>query len=155
MSKSSPESEKGRLLSYLKSLIEERIAESKAAIDSTMEARDSDSKSTAGDKHEVGRAMAQIELENQAAQLSKNEKLLDQLELIRLDRLNDEVGFGSLVKTDSGSYFISIGLGQVTIGDDFFFVISRESPFGQAVNGKKLGEEFFFNDRVYKVTGIS
>lgn len=155
MTVSSSLSDKEGLLSHLKSIIEARIAEAKEAIEATVESRDSDSKSTAGDKHEVGRAMIQIELDNQSAQLAKNKKLLEQLELIKLDRACDEVGFGNLVKTNSGNYFISIGIGQVELDEDRYFVISRESPIGRAMEGKKVNDEFSFNERVFTILAIS
>lgn len=155
MTVSSSLSDKADLLSHLKSIIEARIAEAKEAIEATVESRDSDSKSTAGDKHEVGRAMIQIELDNQSAQLAKNKKLLEQLELIKLDRTCDEVGFGNLVKTNSGTYFISIGIGQVEMDENRYFVISRESPIGQTMEGKKVKDEFSFNERVFTILDIS
>lgn len=155
MTVSSSFSDKAKLLNHLKSIIAARIAEAKKAIEATIVSRDSDSKSTAGDKHEVGRAMIQIELDNQSLQLAKNKMLLEQLEMIRLDRTCDEVGFGNLVKTNSGTYFISIGIGQVELDGSRYFVISRESPIGQAMEGKKVKDEFSFNERNLRILTIS
>ncbi len=146
---------KSKLLSYSKQLIQDRIAEAEIAHEATRESRDSDTKSTAGDKHEVGRAMIQIELDNQAAQLSKNKVLLEQLKLVRLDRSLEEVGFGSLVEMNTGTYFISIGLGRIEYEGVTYFIISRESPIGQAMDSKKRGDTFEFNGNSFEIKNIS
>lgn len=133
----------------------DRISEAELALEATRESRDSDTKSTAGDKHEVGRAMIQIELDNQASQLAKNKLLHEQLEMVHLDRSLEKVGFGSLVEMNSGVYFISIGLGRITFDEVSYFVISRESPIGQAMDSKKVGASFEFNGNTFEIKNIS
>ncbi len=145
---------KADIIEYLKILIQERISEAQESIASTKASRDSDSKSTAGDKHEVGRAMAQIELENQEAQLHRNLKLQEDLENIRLDRSTEEIGRGSLVLTDSGKYFVSIGLGAVEIGQEMIFVISEESPIGQLLRSKSAGDIVDFNGKRIEILNL-
>ncbi len=145
---------KADIIEYLKILIQERISEAQESIASTKASRDSDSKSTAGDKHEVGRAMAQIELENQEAQLHRNRKLREDLENIRLDRSTEEIGRRSLVLTDSGKYFVSIGLGAVEIGQEMIFVISEESPIGQLLRSKSAGDIVDFNGKRIEILNL-
>lgn len=145
---------KERLLTHLKGLILERISEAEVAIHATRESRDSDTKSTAGDKHEVGRAMIQIELDNQAVQLEKNKTLLAELERIPLERVYEKVEFGSLVCTNNGIYFMSIGIGQVRLDDEVLFVISMASPIAEQMRSLQVAEGFEFNGKAIEIQDI-
>lgn len=145
---------KERIHEYLIETIRSRVQESQDSVASTQASRDSDTKSTAGDKHEVGRAMAQIELENQQAQLQRNLELMEQLESIHLNRSTEQIGKGSLVKTDVGIYYISIGMGAVEVDGETIFVISPASPIGQLMIGKSVSEEVLFNGRAIQIKEI-
>lgn len=146
--------EKTRILSHLRSLIEEKIRFAEENIRSTIAARDSDGKSTAGDKHEVGRAMIQIELEKQESQLAKLRLLEVDLSRVPMDRTFEEVGFGSLVTTDQGRYFISIGLGAMNVEGETVYAISLQSPVGQALKDKRVADEVVFGGKRMRVLGV-
>jgi len=148
---------KGRkkaLLAYLHSTIAARITEGEREVASTREARNSDTKSTAGDKHEVGRAMAQIELEQQETQLHRSLQLRAELERINPDRDVPEIGLGSLVITDRGTYFLAIGLGQVTFESEVYFVISLSSPVGILLRDKAMGDSITFNQQNIHIQAV-
>lgn len=142
------------LISTLRLLLQNRIEEAQAAIASTYAARNEDTKSSAGDKHEVGRAMIQQELDKQEAQLSKLQESLNALARVPLDRKFDQVAFGSLVRTDQGDYLIAIGLGPIRTGTGKFFAISIDSPIGQVLKGKAVGDVVEFNGRKIVIEGI-
>lgn len=146
--------DKARILYHLRSLIEEKIRFAEENIRSTIAARDSDGKSTAGDKHEVGRAMIQIELEKQETQLAKLRLLEVDLARVSLDRTFDRVGFGSLVTTDQGVYFIAIGLGAVNVEGETVYGISLQSPIGQALKDKRVADEVVFGGKRMRVLGV-
>ncbi len=57
----------------------------------------------------------------------------------------EKVGFGSLVETSNGIYFISIGMGKVMLDDTSFYAISLASPLGQALKGAQTGDTLTFN----------
>ena len=126
-----------------------------ADLASTLNARNSDTKSSAGDKHEVGRAMVQQELDQQEAQLAKLQALQQELARVPLGRVYEQAAFGSLVTTDQGTYFIAIGLGQVDVDGEACFVVSLASPIGQALKGKRVGDVANFKGRVLTVNAIS
>lgn len=146
---------KPELLAHLNTLLAGRASLIEADIASTLAARNSDTKSSAGDKHEVGRAMVQQELDQQEAQLAKLQALQQELARVPLDRAFDRVAFGALVSTDQGSYFIAIGLGQVALGGESCFVVSLASPIGQALKDKQVGYVAIVNDRHITVSGIA
>jgi transcription elongation GreA/GreB family factor len=148
------EARKPTLLGYLQELLKERIARLDADIASTLNARNSDTKSSAGDKHEVGRAMVQQELDHQ--EMQRTNLLAQQQELGRvpLDRTFDRVGFGSFVTTSAGLYFIAIGLGRIEFNGTHCSVISLASPIGQALQHKQVGDVVVFNGQRLTVQAI-
>lgn len=113
-----------------------------------------ETKSTAGDKHETALAMLQIEQENTGRQL---QVLLSQrLQLQQLDLLKSAtiIGKGSLVYTNKGLVFISVGIGKFRMGNHMIMVISYASPLGSMLVGKKVGETVQCNNIDYRVDEI-
>ena len=146
---------KPQLIAHLHALLAQKVSSIQADIASTLSARNSDTKSSAGDKHEVGRAMVQQELDQQEAQLAKLQSLLEELARVPMDRVYDRVGFGSLVATDQGSYFIAIGLGQVEVKGEPCFAVSLASPIGQALKDKHVGDVVSFHGKTISVQRIT
>ena len=74
---------------------------------------------------------------------------LDEVQIETISKLNAEttakVQLGSVVKTSNGTFFISIGLGKVTIDNETIFCISASSPIGQLLLSKKKGDTIKFN----------
>ena len=147
--------DKSQILKHIIDRVRKEVDQLQDDIRSSKESRDSNTKSTAGDKHEVGRAMAQIELENLEIQCQRKLDSLAQLEAIDLDRNTQMIGRGSLVNTTKGLYFISIGLGAIELTDQVVYIISPMSPIGNLIAGKKLGERFEFNGEEVEIIGIS
>ena len=104
----------------------------------------SDSKSTAGDKHETGRAMAQLEQEQLSSQLQQLQEHLLSLQQAKRVELENQIGFGSTIQTEKGWFYLSTGLGLIP-GDQPFFCLSVQTPMGQALVGKKTGESITLN----------
>ena len=99
--------------------------------------RDSDTKSSVGDKHETSRAKIQTEIDQLCKQLKLAEDQLLELRKINLQRLNMEIDFGSLVKTNIGYFFLSVAYGKLVVNDTDFFVLSLAAPIGKLLRGKK------------------
>ena len=142
------------IINHLIQVLDSRIAEIKTAIASAKEARDTESKSSAGDKYETGRAMAQIELDKLQQQLQHNLSL--KTELLKIDPLtvNHAVGFGTLVKTNTGNYFIAVALGKIILDQEPFYAISLASPIGQALKQAKTGDKVTFNGSTIEILSI-
>ncbi len=117
------------------------------AIASAKESRNNDTKSSAGDKYETGRAMMQMEIDNNEMQLSKTR--LQQQELSKIDgSVKNEIAvIGSLVKTNFENYFIAIAMGKLTVGKEVIYAISPASPIGSFLKNKKTGDRGEFNGR--------
>lgn len=138
---------KKELIGKLNEKLDENIKTLQTAITSAKESRDSNTKSSVGDKYETNRAMMHIEIEKNEAQLSQNLKLKQSLSEIDVNKTDDCVGFGSLIITDNGNYFISIGFGMLKLGGNKYFAISMSSPIGNAFIGKKVGNSINFRGK--------
>lgn len=145
---------KQSIYQHISDLLDSKIEEINQLISSGKESRDSDTKSSAGDKHETSRAMIQIEMENNQKQLNKNAALKTELSKINLEREFNTIDFGSLVITTKGNYFISIGIGQVKINNETHFVISLASPIGGALKGKQKGDNISFNKNEIEILDV-
>lgn len=146
---------KQKIYNLLQSQIQERITLAKQQMDSHKESLQSDTKSTAGDKHETGRAMIQMEYEGSVKQWNTANEL--QIALNRIDPKitnNSEIGLGSLVNTNQGNYYLAASLGKVTVDKEDYFAISFASPIGKMLRGKKVGDEFNFMNKKYVIQGI-
>ncbi|MAZ27197.1 MAG: 3-oxoacyl-ACP synthase [Cytophagaceae bacterium] len=144
---------KERLTLHLHEYLDEKIDAFKQHIASIQESRDSDTKSSAGDKFETGRAMADIELGNVERQL--NQTLNQKQELSRLSPNNhDRAHFGSLVHTQQGIYFLAISLGALSLEGQDIFCISLSSPIGELLKGKSIGENITFRGKTIQITAI-
>ena len=104
-----------------------------------------DVKSSAGDKHETGVAMAQLEQEKLRYQIQEFQKMQDIVQKINPSKTNSKIHLGSLVQTDKGWFYISVGLGSLTFKEQVIFAINPEAPFGKALIGKEKGDSIHFN----------
>lgn len=109
------------------------------------ESRQSDTKSSAGDKHETARAMVDQEL--QQLNMQREKALRNQSELQQLTDAPCEVAArGAAVETDRIIYFISISFGKLPVeGAKPVYALSAVSPASQAMLGKRAGEVFEIN----------
>ena len=118
------------------------------------ESRDNDTKSSAGDKYETGRAMMQQEMDQAEKRLAQIKALKNELNRLPLEESSNEIIPGSFVKTTSGLFFIGVSLGKVEIGDQFVFAISTASPLGKLLHLKKEGDTIIFNGQEQKIEQI-
>ena len=135
-------------------VIDERIENMQNELFALMDDGNNESKSSAGDKHETSKAMNQLEQEKLAVQLDELEK--QKMELERMD-LSLDLGYimkGSLVQTNQGYLFVSIGLGKVKVKDHLIFAVSSTSPLGKEIVGHKRGEQVTVNGIHYEIKKI-
>jgi len=119
------------------------------------ESRDSDTKSSAGDKFETGREMMQREMDKISATIDQNKNQLNLLDKINLNRKYPVGDLGSLIVTNQGTYYLSIGLGKIEIESEIIYAISLDSPIGQLLKGKRVGDFLKFRDKTIKINQLS
>ena len=145
------QSVKQELYRLCEEYIRKRIESSRHAIAEAQESANEETKSSSGDKYETGRAMAQLEIENNSQQLAEALKLRSALDQVRIDKAHSSVQAGSLVLTDKGVFFIAISLGMVTLHNDQYMVIAPASPLGVELMGARVGDTKVFKGRTYLV----
>ena len=119
-------------------IIETIMAENRMALEQ-------ESKSSAGDKHETGRAMLHLEIEKASQQLKGIHEMKMVLSKIRIDDLSEAIKLGSVVITNHANYFLGISAGEIAIKGIIYFAISTASPIGKLLIGKSMGNAFDFN----------
>jgi transcription elongation GreA/GreB family factor len=124
------------------------------SLNEMQEGLSSASESTAGDKHNTSRAMMHLEIEKVQKQIHQLKVHQQTISRISLEKKFSEVGFGSLVSTNNGWLFFSIPVGSVKIQKESIQCVSAVSPIGQALKGKKSGEEVSFQSRSWIVNEI-
>jgi transcription elongation GreA/GreB family factor len=105
----------------------------------------SETKSTAGDKHETGRAMIQLEREKLGSQIHEIELNYKRLNTIKDVKTSTSISLGSIVFTDKANYYVAIAADCCQINGKAFYCISTQSPIGKLLIGKKMNESIMFN----------
>ncbi|MFT6870740.1 3-oxoacyl-ACP synthase [Polaribacter sp.] len=123
-------------------------------ISSNQKALQSETKSSAGDKHETGRAMLQLEMEKASQQLEGISLMNQILSKIDILKLSKNVCLGSIIITDTANYFLSISAGQLVVDGKNYFAISVSSPIGKLLLGKKQNDGFVFNGNRMKINQV-
>lgn len=145
---------KRQLLTHCREVTDQRITNITNSLAAIKTARDGETKSSAGDKFETGRAMMQMEEAKLGGQLSEALKVRDTIDRINPEVTTERIAAGSLVATNRGNYLLAIGLGKVRMNGAVFFCTSLDSPIGQALNGKVTGDGFVFNELEFEVRGF-
>ena len=130
----------------LKMELEHRITALKAILTNSYDAVASeDTKSSAGDKHETAVSMAQLEQEKLTHQINQLLVLQRQFLRIQTETVHTKVQLGSLLLSDKGYFYVSIGLGKVEQGGKSFFALGMDAPLVRLLVGKQVGESVLFN----------
>jgi transcription elongation GreA/GreB family factor len=145
---------KKELFDHCLDLVEQRISNASQAMQAAQESANMEEKSSAGDKYETGRAMAQLERDKAAQQLNEAMMLKSTLSSIKLKSSTSQVTVGSLVTTDLNHFFIAISLGKLSAANHDFFVIAPSTPIGRLLMGLHVGNQFIFNNQVHTIREI-
>lgn len=135
-------------------LVREKITMLKTLLEDNREGLVSDTKSTAGDKHETSRAMGHLEQEKLNAQFLEAEKLLSLLCSIDLERKIEKVQMGSIIETTMGSFYLSVGLGQIKVENETIYCISPQSPIGSILLSKEKGNNINWQNTTIQILNV-
>ncbi len=135
-------------------IVEDKIKVLQKNLQDLTDSAGNETKSTAGDKHETALAMLQIEQENSSRQLREALKQQAVLEKIDSSLHLEKVVRGSLVKTNKGYFFISLGLGKITVDEQLIIALSPESPLGKQLMHLKKGDSAEFNGTGYIIEEV-
>ena len=136
---------KHELFKHCKSFVNKRAQTVEEIISSNQKALHSETKSSAGDKHETGRAMLQLEMEKASQQLEGISQMNEILSKIDFSKESKKAHLGSLIFTEKANYFLSISAGQIIVDRQKYFAVSVSSPIGKLLLGKSENELISFN----------
>ncbi len=145
---------KQQLYQYCWTFIEDRFKTIQNNIEEIQKALNSETKSSAGDKHETGRAMLQLEREKLGLQLAEINKIKKALSRVNLDNTSNVITLGSIVFTNKLNYFITISAGKLIVDNEVFYAISANTPMGKLLIGKTAGDVIDFNKNTIEIKKI-
>lgn len=148
------ESIKLKILTLCKQYVQDKLEALQQQSKSLQNSLSSETKSSAGDKHETGRAMIQLEREQLGRQLAQLEQQSEILSRINPDQPHKLVSVGSLVFTSKENYFISVAIGKLEVEGQTFYAISNNSPIGKLLLMKSDGDTVEFNNTVFSIESV-
>ena len=142
---------KKKIYGHCLGLINENIRNLHSALVNATEAANNETKSSAGDKHETARAMMQLEQEKLGNQLKELQEQKSELEKIDISKPSSQIAKGTLIQSDKGFLFLSVGFGKIFVDDKTVFAISPQSPLGIKLLGKKENDVVEMNGVKYTI----
>jgi transcription elongation GreA/GreB family factor len=142
------------LKKYLLELIDKSIQQVSDDLVQVQKAANEETKSSAGDKYETGRAMAQLEIEKLTKQKAVHLQNKEYLIKIDVNRSLTNIQVGSLLQLNKQIYFISVSMGKIILDQQSVFCISNVSPIGQALIGKTKGEKIQWNNQTLMIEEV-
>lgn len=146
--------DKVAIFNIINEQLDNSILEAQLTLQTTIEGRNNESKSTAGDKYETGRAMMQIEQQQNEIQLNKLNTLKAQLQQINITSVSKKIILGNIVKTNKGYFLLAIPFGKIAFKENEIHVISLASPLGQKMLHKQNGDTFSFLETHYLIESV-
>lgn len=145
---------KKELILECKKFVNDKFQTVKTIMLSNQMALQSETKSSAGDKHETGRAMLQLEMEKASLQLNALNEMKETIDKLNFHSNSDISRLGSLVITSLGNYFLAISVGEIKVNNNVYYAVSLSSPIGKNLFGTKQGDEVNFNGKKIKIINI-
>lgn len=145
---------KQNLFQHISETITEKIGRLQQDIKDLQKDIAEDSKSSAGDKFETSREMAQQELGKLSTQLAEQQRLKKLLESQDTET-SSFIKVGSLVQTDSGMFLVGIPIGKITFGGISVIGIGVGAPLGQLLLNKSENDRVTFNHQSFVIEKIS
>lgn len=133
---------KNSVFEALESHLTEAVEEGQSHLASLQEALTSEAKSTAGDKHETGRAMIHQEMRQVNDTLQRSQSALQELKRMQKASVAPSfVASGVLVETTGPWVLVGLPFGKLNLDGALVLGVSSEAPLAKAWHGAKPGEE--------------
>ncbi len=145
---------KETLFQFCESFVHNRMERVQNNIQDIQDSFASETKRSAGDKHETGRAMLQLEREKLGRQLSEAGKMREILKRTKIKPAHSVVALGSLVQTSKGNYFLAVSAGAYKEKDQLVYCVSAATPIGQILLGKSEADKVVFNGEALEILKI-
>ena len=144
-----------RVVAALEAAMKEGLERAQAGFQELQGSLEGESKSTAGDKHETGRAMVQMEMEQAALRLSRVEGMVRQWQSLAPARGRKEVRPGSVVCTDHGGFVIGVARGAFDVPElGLWRAISADAPLAQALQARGPDSAVEFRGKQWNISSV-
>lgn len=138
---------------HLSNSLSEKIARLQLDIADLQKDIAEDSKSSAGDKFETSREMAQQELGKLSTQLSEQQRIKSLIENLSVEKMS-HAQLGAIVETNKGMFLVGIPIGNSSFEGKNIIGIGLGAPLGQLILHKKKADEIFFNNQIFIIEEI-
>mgnify|MGYP006156283841 CR=1 FL=1 len=136
---------KSDVLDELIKQLTEKLFNLKGSLLSLIESRNSDTKSSSGDKFETSREMAQIEISKIEKEIVKTQQLITDL----------TSKASQFIITDKGAFLISIPFGKLMVNSSEVFCISNSAPITNQLVNTEISANFKYRGVAYNVLNIT
>jgi transcription elongation GreA/GreB family factor len=148
--------DRNTVVAAFRTALDHALVEARSAMEELSSSLGKETKSTAGDKHETGRAMVQREMEQAGERLARCEALCAMATRLDLDRARDEVGPGAIVVSGQARLLIGVGLGPFEVpGLGRFQAISADAPIAGVLSGATEGEVREFRSQPWTIESLT
>ena len=137
--------QKSEVISELLSQLNNKLQFLNQNLESAIISRNSDTKSSAGDKFETSREMAQIEIRKLETEILKAQQFIKELKENKAD----------LIITETEIFLISIPFGKIVINSQTVYCISNSAPITKPLLNTDISEMFNYGGLDYKVVSKS
>ena len=144
---------KSKLHEVCLSYVNKRISAYKDEIETIKESIESNDKGS-DEEDDSGHGKLLNDLEKNAQYLNDASKMLDVIKAISPNTTHQNIVVGSLVRTDSSTFYIAVSIGKVELDNASYYIISKLSPIGQLLLNKTVGDTITFNDSRYKILEV-
>jgi len=143
---------KTRIFNAAKTAVEDTAANLRAAMEEAQHA--ANEYGPPKDRYDSFRTQLLRKRDMYAQQLASTTEQINLLDRINPEMVSGKVEFGAVVITETQKIFVSTGLGRIQIDGDTFFAISPAVPIYKAMEGKKTGDTFSFNNNTIKILDV-
>lgn len=107
-----------------------------------------ETKSSAGDKFETSREMMTQDLMTLELQIKQSKVDLDEIQRLQaIKETSPTVQEGSMIKLGSDWFMLAVSVGQINVEDKKVYMLSKNSPLGQLLLGKKKNDQVNFRGK--------
>lgn len=144
---------KQELLALCHERIDKRIKDYKDEIELIKESIESNDKFS-NEEDDSGNSKLMDDLEKNMGYLDDAKSAKERLNQVRPNLISEAIVLGSLVKTDSITFYIATSIGKVELHNKDYYIISLASPIGQLLKQRKKGDRFEFNGKGYLIKNV-
>ena len=132
---------KSGVITELNKQLQIKLSNLTTNLQQAIDSRNSDTKSSAGDKFETSREMGQIEIHKIETEISKTQQFI-------FDLSSKVIQF---IITDKGAFLISIPFGKLIINNTAVYCISNTAPITSPLINTKVSDNFNYAGVAYNI----